>query len=139
MRGSHRDRIDVELLSPRFVPTHSVIMCHVQFRVFLPHGYQGPTISTYVSFFLKNGHSRPLFFVFFYKQLTENNCSIKVADDWIRTRVLWYRKRPLCQLRHNHFPLHFFTVKCIKTCIEKAKIRKKRPGWPIFFKKTTIN
>ena len=35
---------------------------------------------------------------------TVNKCSIKVADDWIRTRVLWYRKQPLCQLRHNHFP-----------------------------------
>ena len=55
-------------------------------------------------FFLKIGHSRPLFLYFrlFYKQLTVNKCSIKVADDWIRTRVLWYRKRPLCQLRHNH-------------------------------------
>ena len=52
------------------------------------------------------GHSRPLFFYFrlFYKQLTVNKCSIKVADDWIRTRVLWCCKRPLCQLRHNHFP-----------------------------------
>ena len=58
-------------------------------------------------FFLKMGHSRPLFFYFrlFYKQLTVNKCSIKVADDWIRTQVLWCRKRPLCQLRHNHFPI----------------------------------
>ena len=32
-------------------------------------------------------------------------CSIKVVDGWIRTRVLCYRKRPLCQLRHNHCPL----------------------------------
>ena len=59
------------------------------------------------TFFLKMGHSSPLFFYFslFYKQLTENKCSIKVADDWIRTRVLWCRKRPLCQLRHNHLTL----------------------------------
>ena len=44
------------------------------------------------------GHSRPLFLYFrlFYKQLTVNKCSIKVANDWIRTRVLWYRKRQLC-------------------------------------------
>ena len=50
------------------------------------------------------GHSRPLFLYFhlFYKQLTVNKCSIKVVDDWIRTRVLWYQKLPLCQLRHNH-------------------------------------
>ena len=57
--------------------------------------------------FLKIGHSRPLFLYFclFYKQLTVNKCSIKVADDWIRTQVLWYQKRPLCQLRHNHWPI----------------------------------
>ena len=52
------------------------------------------------------GHSRPYFLYFglFYKQLTVNKCSIKVANDWIRTRVLWYRKQLLCQLRHNHCP-----------------------------------
>ena len=49
-----------------------------------------------------------LYFHLFYKQLTVNKCSIKVADDWIQTRVLWYRKRPLCQLRHNHFPPFVF-------------------------------
>ena len=56
------------------------------------------------------GHSRPLFLYFrlFYKQLTVNKGSIKVADDWIRTRVLWYWKRPLCQLRHNHCPKSLF-------------------------------
>ena len=50
------------------------------------------------------GHSRPLFLYIrlFYKQLTVNICSIKDADDWIRTRVLWYRKR--YQLCHNHCP-----------------------------------
>ena len=57
--------------------------------------------------FLKNGPFAASFFLYFrlfYKQLTVNKCSIKVADDWIRTRVLWDCKRPLCQLRHNHFP-----------------------------------
>ena len=49
-------------------------------------------------------HSRPLFLYFrlFYKQLTVIKCSLKVPNDWIRTRVFWYRKQPLCQLRHNH-------------------------------------
>ena len=58
------------------------------------------------NFFYKMGYSRPLFLYFrlFCKQLTVNKCSIKVADDWIQTRVLWYWKRPLCQLRHNHCP-----------------------------------
>ena len=60
-------------------------------------------------FFNKMGHFRPLFLYFrlFYKQLTVNKCSIKVANDWIQTRVLWYRKRPLSQLRHNHCPHKF--------------------------------
>ena len=26
------------------------------------------------------------------------------ADDWIWTADLWYWKRPLCQLSHNHYP-----------------------------------
>ena len=36
-------------------------------------------------FFKKMGHPRPLFIYFhlFYKQLTVNECSIKVANDWI--------------------------------------------------------
>ena len=50
---------------------------------------------------LKMGLSRS-YFRLFYKQLTVNKCSIKVADDWIPTWVLWYQKQPLCQLRHKH-------------------------------------
>ena len=72
----------------------------------------GPKFQLFIQFFFKKmGHSRPFFLYFrlFYKQLTVNKCSIKVANDWIRTRVLWYRKRPLCQLRHNHCPfIQFF-------------------------------
>ena len=64
-------------------------------------------------FFKKMGHSRPLFFFIFHlfnTQLTVyNNCSILInfADDWIRTADLWYWKRPLYQLSHNHFPFLF--------------------------------
>ena len=60
-----------------------------------------------INFFLKNGPFRPLFLYFclFYKQLTVNICSIKVANCWIRTRALRYRKRPLYQLRHNHIEM----------------------------------
>ena len=54
-------------------------------------------------------------FLSFLQTVTENNCSIKVADDWIRTRVLWYRKRPRCQLCHKHYPtISSFFVK--KSC-----------------------
>ena len=67
-------------------------------------------------FFYKNGpFPAPfLYFRLFHKQLTVNKCSIKVANDWIRTRVLSYRKRPLCQLRHNHcllLPMHNLFIK----------------------------
>ena len=43
--------------------------------------------------FLKMGNYLPPFLDFhlFYEQLTVDYCSIKVADDWIRTRVLWIR------------------------------------------------
>ena len=48
-----------------------------------------------------------IYFRLFYKHLTVNICSLKVADDWIRTRVLWYRKRPRIQLWHNYSQNHF--------------------------------
>ena len=68
-----------------------------------------PSIHGFFTSFLKNGPFAASFFLYFrlfYKQLTVNKRSIKVADDWIRTRVLWDCKRPLCQLRHNHFPCY---------------------------------
>ena len=70
------------------------------------------------------GHSRPLFLYFrlFCKQLSVNKCSIKVADDWIQTWVLWYRKRPLCQLRHNHYP-YFWEFTVIFFQLENAEFR----------------
>ena len=43
-----------------------------------------------------------IYFRLFYNKLTVNNCSIKVANDWIRTRVVWFWKRPRYQLCHNH-------------------------------------
>ena len=51
-------------------------------------------------------HSRPLFLYFclFYKQL-KNIGSIKVADDWIRTADLWWRKQPLCTAEPQPPPL----------------------------------
>ena len=45
-------------------------------------------------------HFRPL--IRYCRLFYTHNCSIKVADDWIRTRVHRYRKRPSCQLCHNH-------------------------------------
>ena len=44
--------------------------------------------------------------------------SIKFADDWIRTTDLWYWKRPLYQLSHNHCPtFRFFNVGLVvKNC-----------------------
>ena len=65
-------------------------------------------------FFKKDGPfpASFLYFRLFYKQLTVNICSLKVADYWIWTRVLWYWKQPLCQQRHNHCPIQFFCIMC---------------------------
>ena len=49
-------------------------------------------------------------FVFSTKKLTEHKCPIKVANDWIQTRGLWYQKRPRYQLCHNHCPYQAFVV-----------------------------
>ena len=53
------------------------------FIVLLPAGYR--CIQLAFDFFFKMGHSRPLFLYFrlFYKPLTGNIGSIKVANDWI--------------------------------------------------------
>ena len=45
-----------------------------------------------------------LYFRLFLVQLAWNKYWIKVADNWIRTVDLWYQKRPLYQLSHNHCP-----------------------------------
>ena len=52
------------------------------------------------SFFFKKWANPGLFFLLF---------SSFQHDDWIRTADLWYRKRPLCQLSHNHCPVSFIT------------------------------
>ena len=31
--------------------------------------------------------------------------NINITDDWIKTADLWYRKQPIYQLGHNHYPL----------------------------------
>ena len=55
------------------------------------------------------GHFRPLFLYFIFSiKLKVNKCSIKkFANDWIRISDLWYWKRPLSQLSHNHCPIVF--------------------------------
>ena len=69
--------------------------------------------------FLKKWAVHGLFFFYFRlfnTQLTVNKCSINFADDWIRTADLWYWKRPLYQLSHNHYLIFirdfFPVVKC---------------------------
>ena len=58
----------------------------------------------------KNWAIPGLFSLFSSFLLTVNNCSIKVADDWIRTRVLWCWKQPLCHLCYwSHFPPNWDT------------------------------
>ena len=57
--------------------------------------------------FLNLGHFRPLFPLFLTFQQFINFIK-NFADDWIRTWDLWYLKRPLCQLSHNHFQTRDF-------------------------------
>ena len=68
--------------------------------------------------------SRPLFLYFclFDKHITMNNCSIKVADDWIRTQVLWYRKRPRCQMCHNQLWARYLEGDNISTKIGSGRV-----------------
>ena len=67
------------------------------------------------------GLSGLFFFIFFFAiQLTVNICSTNFADDWIWTVNLWYRKRLLYQLRHNHCP---FLV-CFMLTLSKQKRTK---------------
>ena len=60
--------------------------------------------------FLKIWATPGLFFLYFrlfqyswQKTIFNKN----FADVSIRTADLWYRKRPLCQLSHHHFPSYF--------------------------------
>ena len=56
--------------------------------------------------------------------------NINFANDWSRTADLWYRKRPLYQLSHNHnFKLLCYDSdrktekKCKKVCVEKVWVK----------------
>ena len=54
-------------------------------------------------FFLKMGHSRPLFCLFNTVD-SKQMFNINFANDWIQTADLWYQKQLLYQLSHNHWP-----------------------------------
>ena len=76
------------------------------------------------------GDCQPLFSLFSsFKQLTINNCLIKVGDGWIRTWVLCYWKWPLCRLCHNHCSQYF--VFFVRIQFVKVYTRKSR-NWNIF-------
>ena len=61
------------------------------------------TLSIANSFFLKIGPF-PASFFFIFDFSIKLIVYINFTDDWIWTANLWCRKRPLYQLRHNHFP-----------------------------------
>ena len=54
-------------------------------------------------FFIKMGHSRPLFLYLRLFNTVESKQMfiLNFADDWIRTEDLWYFKCPLYQLSHT--------------------------------------
>ena len=62
-------------------------------------------LSFIISQFL-SGHSRPLFLYFcLFNTVDSKQMFYKNFDnDWIQTADLWYWKRPLYQLSHNHCP-----------------------------------
>ena len=43
--------------------------------------------------------------LFFFSSFLNINVFYKNAGGWIRTPVVWWRKRPVCQLCHNHCPI----------------------------------
>ena len=56
-------------------------------------------------FFIKCAIPGLFSFIFVFSiHLIVNKCWINFADDWIRTADLWYWKRLLYQLSHNHCP-----------------------------------
>ena len=54
-------------------------------------------------FFIERGHSRSLFLYFHLVKKVNNKLLpfYEIADDWIRTQVLWGRKQRHCELQHN--------------------------------------
>ena len=50
----------------------------------------------------KNGPFPVSFSLFSSLLQTVNSCSVTVAHDWIRTRILWYQSQPCC---HSHCTL----------------------------------
>ena len=57
--------------------------------------------------FVKNSAIPGLFFFNFVFSI-QLIVHINFADGWIQTADLWFRKRPLYQLCHNHFPSNDF-------------------------------
>ena len=47
------------------------------------------------------------------------------ADDWIRTTNVWYQKRQLFQLSHNHCPVFNLLGKMLRNQIELAVLISK--------------
>ena len=84
-----------------------------------------PTVSILIRFFKWAIPGLFIFIFVFSIQLTVYNCSINFADDWIWTADLWYWKRPLCQLSHNHCPLY-------SKDFQKAFFLKMGHPWPLF-------
>ena len=62
----------------------------------------GPWHSRQTIFFIKMGHSRPLFPLFLCVQQSWQ--WIKFANEWNRTMGIWFRKLSLYQLCLNHCP-----------------------------------
>ena len=64
------------------------------------------------------GQSRNLFLYFRLFNSVDNKemYIVNFADDWIRTAEVWYWKRLLYQLCHNHCPVKTFLI--VRSCLE---------------------
>ena len=53
----------------------------------------------------------------------------KIADDWIRTADLWWRKRTLYQLRHNHF-MNWFAASSVSVLMNILLFKRSKLSKP---------
>ena len=68
------------------------------------------------------GYSVPfLMYLFVFQKFPVSNCSVIMADYWIRTNDLGCQKRPLCPLRHSHKNRNYLKICGINKIIEWEK------------------
>ena len=72
--------------------------------------------------FLKIAHCRPLFLYFCLFNTVESKqmFNTNFAENCIRTADIWFQKRPLCRLSHNHCPFCHYLNRCLNWSVSAA-------------------